>query len=120
MPESRPFIDAQGRRGRPNRAPISTREIHVNSPSRSLNAASHDAALSRTLRCEIRATGYLHIDLSAIINDGKIKIAKTYAIKLAKWILEEYNGTVPDTKEAIVARKSKGNRRIPPITDAPE
>jgi hypothetical protein len=123
MPQDREFIDAQAKRGRPSRAPIARKNFRVNSPSRSLNLASADQHLGRVLRCEIRQTGYLHIDFNQIINDGKIKIARTYAIGLAQWILEVFgdtNASATDTKKADVARKSKSHRRISSSSDEVE
>jgi hypothetical protein len=113
MPLDREFIDAQAKRGRPSRAPIARKNFRVNSPSRSLNLASGDVKLNRLL----------HIDFNQIINDGKIKIARTYAIGLAQWILEVFgdtNASTTDTKKADVARKSKSHRRISSSSDEVE
>ena len=111
----REFIDARAEVGRPRRAPISEIAIHANSTSRSLNAASHDHGLDRFIQCKIRPDGYLQLDFKKVISDGKIRIAKTYAVKLAEWILKEYSDdAAANPPETNVVRKSKGNRRISP------
>lgn len=109
-PEWRPFADAEAKKGRPNRGPRSETSITADSPSRSLSNSSRDHKLTRMLRLVIKQDGYLYLDLSQIINDGRIRTPRTQAIALARWILGEYNVSLDDNskgKESKLRRRDK-------------
>lgn len=91
MPAGRDFIDAQAKVGKKYpRVPRNAASFSADSTSRSLSLASRDQKLSRKLQALVRDDNYLIIDTSQIINDQKIKISKTVAIQLARWILTQY------------------------------
>ena len=114
------FKDSQGIIGRPVRAPISEAKFSADSTSRSLSQSSRDNKLTRHIQVLIRPDNYLVLDITQIINDGKIKISKTVALRLAQWIIYNYGdhdarvqSEDSNTQETNLAGTSEGDSRVP-------
>ena len=81
------FKDSFARVGKPKKLSEKT-TISATSPSRSLS--SHTPKSERLIKIEILDNGYLILDFNSVIGT-KAKVPKTYALKLAKWIISVYD-----------------------------